>query len=77
MDHIAILTVAGVFLCFGLVSGKLRGSILTGPIITVALSIVLHGTTAGPAARWYGTHTRAMGTCEENRSVAEEPFAKG
>ncbi len=54
-----------------------KQEILAISIITVALSIVLHGTTAGPAARWYGTHTRAMGTCEENRSVAEEPFAKG
>lgn len=46
-------------------------------IITVALSILLHGATAGPAARWYGAHSKTMGTCEENRPVAEEPFAKG
>ena len=54
-----------------------KKEILVISIITVALSIVLHGTTAGPAARWYGTQTKAMGTCEENRAVAEEPFAKG
>lgn len=45
-------------------------------IVTVGLSVVLHGVTAGPAARWYGAKTRAMGECEENRPVSEEPFAE-
>ncbi len=44
-------------------------------IVTVALSIALHGMTAGPAARWYGSLSKRMGECEENKSVSDEPFA--
>ncbi len=36
-------------------------------IVTVALSVLLHGMTAGPAARWYGSMSQQMGECEENR----------
>ena len=43
-------------------------------IVTVTLSILLHGATAGPAARWYGAKTEEMGPCEENQPVPEEPF---
>jgi len=43
-------------------------------IITVALSVALHGMTAGPAARWYGLMSQRMGECEENRLVSDEPF---
>jgi NhaP-type Na+/H+ or K+/H+ antiporter len=43
-------------------------------IVTVALSVILHGLTAGPAARWYGQITQGMGECEENRPVSDEPF---
>ena len=45
-------------------------------IVTVALSVVLHGMTAGPAARWYGSMSQRMGECEENRPVSDEPFAE-
>ena len=44
-------------------------------IVTVTLSVVLHGMTAGPAARWYGSMSQQMGECEENRPVSDEPFA--
>ena len=44
-------------------------------VLTVALSIVLHGATAGPAARAYGAMSDQMGESEENRSVSAEPFA--
>lgn len=43
-------------------------------IFTVALSVLLHGITAGPAARWYGMMSQQMGECEENMPVSEEPF---
>lgn len=43
-------------------------------IITVTLSVALHGVTAGPAARWYGSIAQKMGDCEENKPVAGEPF---
>ena len=35
--------------------------------LTVALSVLFHGITAGPAARWYGSMSQQMGECEENR----------
>jgi sodium/hydrogen antiporter len=44
-------------------------------IITVALSVALHGVTAGPAARWFGAMSQRMGECEENKPVSDEPFA--
>jgi NhaP-type Na+/H+ or K+/H+ antiporter len=39
-------------------------------IVTVSLSVVLHGITAGPAARWYGEKAQRMGECEENRPIS-------
>jgi NhaP-type Na+/H+ or K+/H+ antiporter len=51
--------------------------VFTVVTVTVALSVVLHGMTAGPAARWYGDHTASMGTCPENQPVEAEPFAAG
>jgi NhaP-type Na+/H+ or K+/H+ antiporter len=50
--------------------------ILTVVTLTVALSVLLHGITAGPAARWYGGMTAQMGDCPENRPVDMEPFAE-
>lgn len=49
--------------------------ILSVVVATVVLSILLHGLTAGPAARRYGRLARGMGECEENRPVRTEPFA--
>jgi NhaP-type Na+/H+ or K+/H+ antiporter len=43
-------------------------------VVTVALSIVLHGMTAGHAARWYGAMSGRMGECEENRPISDGPF---
>ena len=51
-----------------------EGILFAVATITVALSVVLHGMTAGPAARWYGARTERMGDCPENRPVASEPF---
>lgn len=45
-------------------------------IVTVGLSVVLHGITAGPAARRYGEISQRMGECEENRPVVDEPFSE-
>ena len=53
-----------------------KDELFTVTILTVMLSILLHGVTAGPAARWYGGMTSAMGECAENRPVAEEPFGE-
>jgi len=43
---------------------------------TVALSVLLHGMSAGPAARWYGVMTDDMGDCPEKKLVGAEPFAE-
>lgn len=51
-----------------------RDTIFSVVVITVALSVVLHGMSAGPAARSYGSLSMRMGDCEENRSVSDEPF---
>ncbi|MGD2132593.1 MAG: cation:proton antiporter [Maricaulaceae bacterium] len=46
-------------------------TILTTTLVTVALSILLHGVTAAPAARWYGALASQMGECVESKPVAE------
>jgi NhaP-type Na+/H+ or K+/H+ antiporter len=51
--------------------------ILTITVITVALSILLHGVTAAPFAGLYGRHTSRMGECEENRPAVELPLREG
>jgi NhaP-type Na+/H+ or K+/H+ antiporter len=53
-----------------------KATIFTVTITTVMLSIVLHGVTAGPAARRYGVWCVGMRECEENRPVADEAFAE-
>ena len=52
-----------------------ESTLFAAVIVTVTLSVVLHGMTAGPAARWYGSMSQQMGECEENRPVSDEPFA--
>jgi hypothetical protein len=39
-------------------------------IVTVGLSILLHGVTAAPAARWYGNLVRKTPDCHEMKSVS-------
>ena len=53
-----------------------EATIFTVVIFTVALSVLLHGVTAGPAARRYGMLSQTMGPCEENMPVSEEPFSQ-
>ena len=43
-------------------------------IITVGLSVLLHGITAAPFAKWYGQLAGRMGECEENQEVPELPL---
>lgn len=52
-------------------------TILVTTIVTVALSIVAHGVTAAPAARWYGKLAAHLGTCEEKKTVSEMPTRSG
>ena len=53
-----------------------RDEIFIVTITTVALSILLHGMSAGPAAKRYGEMTRAMGECAENQPVASAMFSQ-
>lgn len=52
-----------------------KQEILVATIITVMLSILLHGLSAGPAARRYGAAAQKMGESAENRPVSAEPFS--
>jgi NhaP-type Na+/H+ or K+/H+ antiporter len=51
-----------------------ESALFTIVMVTVALSVLLHGMSAAPAARWYGGMTQRMGECEENKLVSDEPF---
>lgn len=52
-------------------------TILSITFLTVALSILLHGITAAPAAKWYGDMVKKMGECEETNPVSELPTRSG
>ena len=51
-----------------------KEQILAATIVTVTLSILLHGFSAASAARRYGEYAKTMGTCPENMPVNAEPF---
>lgn len=48
--------------------------LLSITILTVALSVLLHGVSAAPIARLYGQFAKRMGECEENQTIAELPL---
>ncbi len=52
-------------------------TILVTVVATVALSILAHGLTAAPAARWYGKAIRRERECVEAKAVAEMPTRVG
>ena len=52
-------------------------TVLVVVVVTVALSILLHGLTAAPAARWYGARVRGRPDCEETKAVTEMPTRVG
>jgi NhaP-type Na+/H+ or K+/H+ antiporter len=51
--------------------------ILSVTVVTVALSILLHGVTSAPLANAYGRLAARMGDCEEIQSVSELPLREG
>jgi NhaP-type Na+/H+ or K+/H+ antiporter len=51
--------------------------ILACIIVTVALSVLLHGLTAAPVAKAYGTMVARRGECEEAKPVSEMPVRHG
>ena len=46
-------------------------------VITVALSVILHGISASPLANAYGRLTEKMGECEEMQDVSDVPLRSG
>jgi len=48
-----------------------KAELLSVTVITVALSILLHGITAAPLAMRYGKHAASLGESAENRPVSE------
>ncbi len=68
-----------LFVLFVLGEAGIAGAdqILAITIVTVTFSILAHGVTAAPAARWYGAITARMGDCEEARPVSEMPTRTG
>lgn len=56
----------------------LHGSeLLSITVITVALSVLLHGVTAAPFANAYGRLAARMGECSETKPVSEVPLREG
>ena len=64
-----------LFALFVLEESEMPGSetIMVTVIVTVALSILAHGLSAAPAARWYGGLVKARPDCAEARPVSEMP----
>jgi NhaP-type Na+/H+ or K+/H+ antiporter len=54
-----------------------RAELLSITVVTVALSVLLHGVTAAPFAALYGRLVARMGECEESQTVAELPLRAG
>lgn len=52
-------------------------TIMATVVTTVLLSILLHGLSAAPAARWYGDMIKRVGECRETRAVSEMPTRVG
>ena len=54
-----------------------RDEIFAITVITVALSVILHGITAAPLANAYGRLAERMGECEEGKAVSDMPLREG
>ncbi len=54
-----------------------REELLSITVITVALSVILHGISAAPLAAAYGRLAARMGECEEAKAVSDMPLREG
>ncbi len=54
-----------------------RAELLSITVITVALSVIVHGVTAAPLAAAYGRLAERMGECEESKAVSDMPLREG
>ena len=52
-----------------------KNELIVAIVLTVSMSILAHGISAGPWSRWYGNRAREMGECAENVPVPEMPFS--
>ena len=52
-------------------------TLLSITVVTVGLSILLHGVTAAPFASLYGRLAARMGECEESKAVSDLPLREG
>lgn len=82
MDPASIALVTAGLLAYALVSGPESDSphgpqIFSISVITVALSVVLHGLSAAPLAAAYGHLAKRVGDCEETLPVPELPLRNG
>ena len=68
-----------LFALFVLEEAAIPGAdtIMVVVIVTVTLSILAHGLTAAPAARWYGNLAMRRQDCPEAKPVAEMPTRTG
>jgi len=54
-----------------------RDEIFSITVVTVALSVILHGISAAPLAKVYGRLAERMGECEEGKAVSDMPLREG
>lgn len=54
-----------------------HAELLSITVITVALSIVLHGISAAPLSSAYGRMCQRLGDCEESKAVSDMPLRQG
>ena len=54
-----------------------HAEILSITVITVAISVILHGVSAAPLANLYGRLAGRMGECEEGKPVSDMPLREG
>lgn len=68
-----------LFALFILEEAEISGAetILVAVVVTVALSILAHGLTAAPIAKWYGNAMKWEGGCPEAMTVTEMPTRVG
>ncbi len=68
-----------LFALFILEEAEISGAetILVAVVVTVALSILAHGLTAAPIAKWYGNAMKREGGCPEAMTVTEMPTRVG
>jgi NhaP-type Na+/H+ or K+/H+ antiporter len=68
-----------LFVLLNLVESEVlhRDEILSITLVTVALSVHLHGVSAAPLTKLYGKLAARMSECEESQDVTNLPLREG